>query len=129
MADQVFQIKGVEKLRRALRDSPQIAAPLIRDALQKSAFDVVAKTIPITPIDTGALRVSIERGVIVKQTQATISSDKNYAIYVHEGTRYMQGRPFLKRGLAKTKQQIKKNFADATNKLMKAIKFKTESGL
>lgn len=52
------------------------------------------------PVDTGRLRSSIattrpeargNRTLVVR-----IGSNVRYAIYVHEGTRYMRARPFLR---------------------------------
>lgn len=53
------------------------------------------------PVDTGRLRGSInwriefEGGSLV----AIIGTNVEYAIYVHEGTKHMGGRPFLVEGL------------------------------
>lgn len=53
------------------------------------------------PVDTGRLRSSITwrieadgNGVV-----AIVGTNVEYAIYVHEGTRHMSGRPFLVEGL------------------------------
>jgi HK97 gp10 family phage protein len=53
------------------------------------------------PVDTGRLRSSINwrlefRGGVLT---AIIGTNVEYAIYVHEGTRYMPGRPFLVEGM------------------------------
>lgn len=49
------------------------------------------------PVDTGRLRASI--GVELTATSTgpavTVGSIVSYALYVHNGTRYMPGRPFL----------------------------------
>lgn len=49
------------------------------------------------PVDTGRLRSSI--GVTQKETAqgavTSIGTNVEYALYVHEGTRFQQGRPFL----------------------------------
>lgn len=53
------------------------------------------------PVDTGRLRSSI--GVTQKAaTQGAITSvgsNVEYALYVHEGTRFQHGRPFLRDAL------------------------------
>lgn len=53
------------------------------------------------PVDTGRLRSSITwrietdgQGIV-----GIVGTNVEYAIYVHEGTRYMAGRPFLLEGL------------------------------
>lgn len=53
------------------------------------------------PVDTGRLRSSI--GVTQKATSAgaitSIGTNVEYALYVHEGTRFQHGRPFLRDAL------------------------------
>jgi HK97 gp10 family phage protein len=53
------------------------------------------------PVKTGRLRSSINHRVETsgKGIVAIIGTNVEYAIYVHEGTRYMTGRPFLVDGL------------------------------
>lgn len=53
------------------------------------------------PVDTGRLRGSINWRIETdsKGLVAIIGTNVSYAIYVHEGTRYMAGRPFLLEGL------------------------------
>lgn len=53
------------------------------------------------PVDTGRLRGSINWRIEVDSqgVVAIIGTNVEYAIYVHEGTRYMAGRPFLLEGL------------------------------
>lgn len=54
-----------------------------------------------TPVDTGRLRSSITWVVLVdaKGLVAVISTNVVYAIWVHNGTRYVTGRPFLVNGM------------------------------
>lgn len=54
-----------------------------------------------TPVDTGRLRSSITWVVLVdaKGLVAVIGTSISYAIFVHNGTRYVIGRPFLVNGL------------------------------
>lgn len=53
------------------------------------------------PVDTGRLRGSINWRIEEDALGlvAIIGTNVEYAIYVHEGTRYMAGRPFLREGL------------------------------
>lgn len=50
------------------------------------------------PVDTGKLRASLRMEELSNGT-ITIGTPLNYAIHVHEGTRYMRGRPFLRDAL------------------------------
>lgn len=53
------------------------------------------------PVDTGRLRQSIHATTYATggHVVSRVSSPERYAIYVHEGTRYMRARPFLAEAL------------------------------
>ena len=70
------------------------------------------------PVDTGRLRASIGggtfkggsygkgEGVIFTDIEASIRPTVNYAVFVHEGTRYMTGRPFMSNAADKVADMI-----------------------
>lgn len=49
------------------------------------------------PVDTGLLRASIDETVSVEgwKVVGRVSAETKYAVFVHQGTRYMRARPFL----------------------------------
>jgi HK97 gp10 family phage protein len=77
----------------------------IEQAVTQSAEDLVGEAQGRTPVDTGTLKASIHvtgieasgSGVIAKV--ATGGEANQYAVYVHEGTYKMTGRPFLTQAL------------------------------
>lgn len=77
----------------------------IREAVVDSAEDLVSQAQDRTPVDTGNLKASIHvasvvgAGLGVEATVATGGEANEYAIYVHEGTYKMVGRPFLSQAL------------------------------
>lgn len=85
----------------SLPTSPRVQANMLRRGIrvQNQARRLLTQRKP--GVDTGRLRasVSVEQfirgGVIVTR----IGSNVEYAIYVHEGTRYMRGNPFLRDAL------------------------------
>jgi hypothetical protein len=56
-----------------------------------------------TPVDTGRLRASITTALFKvpydPYLACRVGTDVEYAPYVHEGTRYVTGRPFLEDAL------------------------------
>lgn len=52
----------------------------------------------VTPVDTGRLRSSIHV-FNAGSLRAFVNTDTEYAVYVHEGTRYMRARPFMEWGV------------------------------
>ena len=65
------------------------------------AFTVEGEAKMVTPVDTGRLRASIRVLPSLRTLEATIAPHTEYATYVHEGTRYMRGRPYMYWGAKK----------------------------
>lgn len=65
--------------------------------LRRRCLNVQAAAQRGCPVDTGRLRSSIQQEVTQRDGNlvGVIGTDVEYAIFVHEGTRYMEGRPFL----------------------------------
>ena len=66
-------------------------------AIARSAFVFEGNAKERTPVDTGRLRASI--WTMTERLSATVSTNVEYARYVHEGTSFMRGRPFMRWGL------------------------------
>jgi len=121
-----IKIPNLPKFQAALNKSPQYTEKEIRKAFEESLYQIVIETKPITPIDKGALRSSIgqvdNEGIFkIEKTRAMVGTNIKYAVYVHEGTRYMIGRPFLETGLKKSESKIKGFFKDAINNVFNKI--------
>lgn len=71
----------------------------LQDSIARYAFLIERESKRVTPVDTGRLRSSIMTDI--GNLRAKISPSVVYAGWVHEGTRYMRGRPFMKIGLTK----------------------------
>lgn len=72
--------------------------------LRKATAIIEGESKKQTPVDSGRLRSSIHSSF--GWLKSTISTNTNYAVYVHEGTRYMTGRPFMMRGLNASRGEI-----------------------
>lgn len=72
--------------------------------LETFAFTVERISKIVSPIDTGRMRASIVTDV--GNLKARIAPHVNYAIFVHEGTRFMKGRPFMSIGLSQAQAQL-----------------------
>jgi hypothetical protein len=92
---------------RVVLDGPALMAllsgpsgPVSRD-LHQRANRVLNKARYLCPVDNGVLRASlaIEMSQVRGGTVARVGTNVPYAIHVHEGTKYMAGRPFLKEAL------------------------------
>lgn len=63
------------------------------------------------PVDTGALRDSIE--ATVEGDTLTVGSDKSYALPVETGTYKMEARPYLKPAMTEHSEEYEKIMRDA----------------
>lgn len=79
---------------KAMLSGPQ--GPVVRD-LGRRAYRVRSGAVAACPVDTGRLRssINVSMGGDFESAYADIGTNVEYALYVHEGTRYMEGRPFL----------------------------------
>ncbi len=66
----------------------------IKLALPKVAIAAKTKAVLLTPVDTGALRRSIN--FKVKGNRITLGSNLEYAMFVEYGTRFQAPQPFIK---------------------------------
>lgn len=91
-------------------------AEYISEAIKLSALSVEAEAKKVTPVDTGRLRASIYTSIY--KDYAVVQPKTDYAIFVHEGTRYMKGRPFMMQGLNNSKDKIKGFFETAIKRAL-----------
>lgn len=76
----------------------------IHDVLTDFAFTVERYAKQVTPVDTGRLRASISTGFLIASGisgggTARVAPHTDYAGFVHEGTRKMKARPFMRWGV------------------------------
>ena len=97
-----IKIKNLDEFERAMRNAPRIIGCGLQRAIQLSANlflrdvkDNIRTGLEMwkPPLDTGLMRSSIITNI--GALRAEIFPTVNYAIYVHEGTRFMRERPFL----------------------------------
>jgi len=108
-----IEVKGLKELQKkniaavkALEGTPMVKI------MQKATLWVTAdaKRPPNMPVDTGRLRASITPRIIriwiVNLVRGIVGSNVEYAPYQELGTRFMEGRFFLKRSLDKNRERI-----------------------
>ena len=116
----IIEIKvNAEKVARAFKESPKNLGKNLSIAVKKSAFTVQRKSKIIAPVDTGLMRKRITPEI--KPLSAIISPLVNYAVYVHEGTRFMAARPFMARGAKASERRIEGLFTEAVDNTLKTI--------
>lgn len=103
-----IQIQNAQRLASALASFPEVVAPKLRNASMKSAFLVERESKVLSPVDTGRMRASIATSLGIADFGITsiVQTNVKYAIFVHEGTRRMRGRPFMKQAVDHVRNQI-----------------------
>ncbi len=66
-----------------------------------------------TPVRFGTLKRSITSRVEPGGLRGFIGTNVEYAPFVHEGTRFMQARPFLQQGIEDSRAEINKALQEA----------------
>lgn len=109
------EVKNIEELKRGLQKFPDKLVPQLREAVIKSAFLVEREAKILSPVDTGRLRSSINTsyGFGPLGVGAKVATNVEYAIYVHEGTKRMRARPFMRQAVQASSGQIGKFFETA----------------
>lgn len=93
-----------ERYQKFLTGAPNKIAKIIQNVIYKGALLVERYGKQNAPVDTGRLRASISTEI--RPTSATVSTHTNYAIYVHDGTRFITGRPFMTNAAESADKQI-----------------------
>lgn len=87
------------------------AGAILKDEIQKIAFRIERNSKQLTPVDTGRLRASIHTQPMFGGFGAKISTNTEYAVFVHNGTRYMRARPFMAEAVRQLGNQIEKDIS------------------
>jgi HK97 gp10 family phage protein len=118
MSNFVIKVEGLDEAREALRKYPEKAKGAFATAISKTVRAVKAETQRRAPVDTGRLRTSVH---VVKETptEGEVDSGVKYAIFVHEGTRFMKGRPFMRDAVGSLSTAIQRWFGEAMEQIFK----------
>lgn len=99
---------------------------LVSDTINKVAASTERYGKQLSPVDTGRLRASIHFSPSTPLTlKSVVATGTDYAVFVHEGTRYMRGRPFMSTGaemamgnlMGEVASRLEQEFTDAFKSL------------
>lgn len=130
MPDIKIRITNLPQIRAAFARSPYLMARNLREALVKAANEIKARSMADTPVDTGRLQRShytrfnpySALGFYAEVgTGAPGDAKASYDVYVHQGTRYMRGRPYLFNAVADKQNYVDGLFTDAVNQTLRQI--------
>ncbi len=105
------EIKNLADIKSAFARSPRVMTKNLQKAIEKSTLMVGRDSRRNTPVRTGRLRSSTyER---LSTLKGEIGTNVYYGLFVHEGTRFMRARPYLKMAVDQNESAINKEFGIA----------------
>jgi HK97 gp10 family phage protein len=119
-----IKVQGIDEIRNAFAKFPEIVGPFLRDASLRAALFLEGESKKRSPVDTGRLRSSIATslGAQDKGLTSIVSTNVFYAVFVHEGTKYMKKRQFMKKAVEENRDEISKIFQEQVTKGLEKVK-------
>lgn len=113
------KIKNLPEIRAAFEKSPRIMTKNLNQAIRKVTLSIGRDSRINTPVDTGRLRASHYENFT--NLKGVVGTDTEYDLFVHQGTRFMKARPFLKQAVDSNESYTDKQFTDAVQDTLNEI--------
>jgi len=118
------KIENLAEIRAAFSKAPTLMAKNLDKAIKASTLLIERQSKINTPVRTGFLRSSHKTSF--SPLRGVLEPMANYAVYVHEGTRYMKARPFLKEAVDSENNQVQDQFKNAVQDTLDEIARQTK---
>lgn len=123
MSEIAIRITNLDDIRRAFGMSPRLMTRELNKAIETTVYEIGRDSRRGTPVDTGRLRSSTyER---FSNLKGEVGTNTEYDIFVHEGTRFMKGRPYLRNSVEKNSVKVETNFTKAVQNVLDEIGSRT----
>jgi hypothetical protein len=122
-----IQITNLREIRKAFQKSPELMEKELNIAIKKALLTIQAETIlnvhPARGINviTGGLESAAERPPTFTKLKGIYEININYAPFVHEGTRFMRARPFLRHAVEDKSRGVQEFFTKAVDNVLNEI--------
>ena len=106
-----IRAEGLDELRTNFGKAPQLAAPILKRGIESiTSFVFKQATRANVPWDTGTMVQTFQQSTegLVGRVNPTVE----YALHVHEGTKFQKAQPFLPKMIAAAQPDINR-VADA----------------
>ena len=114
-----IRIKNLPEIRAAFSKAPRLMTRRLNEAIKQSIFTIQRESMIHTPVDTGRLRAS--HYPKFRSLYGEVGPTAFYAPFVHEGTRFIKGRPFLRNAAKTEEQRVQGFFTQAVKKVLNEI--------
>lgn len=113
------EIKNLNNIKAAFGLAPSLMARQLNLAVRRAVLTIGRDSRRFTPVDTGRLRASTyER---FSNLRGEVGTNTDYDIFVHEGTRFMRARPYLRNAVQMNETQIDELFRNAVDYVLAEI--------
>lgn len=119
MPEIAIKITNLPQIKRAFGMAPTLMTAELNKAIQKSVLRISYDSRRLTPVDTGRLRASTYEKF--GQLQGEVGTNTTYDIFVHEGTRFMAGRPYLRKSVEMNNSNVQGYFETAVQVVLDKI--------
>lgn len=119
MANIEVKITNLAEIKAAFRKAPGLMTKYLNQAIQRSIFSIERDSKINSPVLTGFLRASHQS--LFTNLRGEVGPTASYAIFVHEGTRFMRPRPFLLEAVKSNERKIQDEFKDAVQNTLNDI--------
>ena len=89
-------ITGVEALLKDLSKKKTVVPTKTQQIVKKHGGELQREAMRLAPVDSGALKRSIEMEILDGGYTAKVSPYMDYAVYQEYGTRYQSGTPYIR---------------------------------
>lgn len=119
MAEIAIRIKNLPEIKRAFAMAPRLMAKELNISIRQAVLMIGRDSRRKTPVDTGRLRASTyER---FSNLKGEIGTNTDYDVFVHEGTRFMRGRPYLRSSVQDNDSGVQRAFTEAVQRTLDQI--------
>lgn len=114
-----IQIKNLPQIKKAFNTAPQLMRTNLNQSIRKAITLASRESRILTPVDTGTLRASHRE--TFSDLYGEVGTHTKYDVFVHEGTRFMKGRPYLRNAIERTDPQIQAFFTKAVDQTLDSV--------
>lgn len=112
-------ITNAAQIKAAFDRAPGLMAISLNKAIYKTLLTIQGKSMINTPVKTSRLRSSTRTKM--GNLSGEVGTHTKYDIFVHNGTRYMPARPYLKDAVDESNSAIQRNFKEAVDNVLTII--------
>jgi hypothetical protein len=114
-----IKITNADEIKRAYAKAPAQMTKALSVAIKMAVFLIQGRMTPDIPVLTGRLRGSAYSRF--KPLSGEVGTNTNYDRFVHEGTKFMPARPYLRSAAEDSTDEINELFTRATQDVLNDI--------